>query len=86
MLRHHTKSLVVADYFLKLTWVPDVKDDSDEEHQNTVEDIQRPFVRQWISVISHQVFDNAEDGSNHNKGADCVKHAQALLPRVLGVE
>lgn len=65
---------------LKLTWVSHEEDDSDEEHQQAVKNIQRPLMRQRVPIRTQKVFDNSEDGAHHDQSTDCVKHVQALLP------
>ena len=58
--RDHANIFIGANRLLKLARISNVEDDGDEEHQHTIENVQCPFVRQWISVISHQIFDNTK--------------------------
>lgn len=65
---------------LYLAWVGPVEDQHNEEHKHRVEDVQIHLVPEQISIIALEVFDNAENRSDHDEQAGDVQSVHVLLP------
>lgn len=57
---------------LNMAGIPNEEDDHDNRHWQRVKDIKRPLMRQGVSVISKDVFNDAENRANHNQSTNSV--------------
>lgn len=61
-------------------WVTEVEQNHDQEHESRIENVDENLSRQKIPAISLAIFNDTEDGSDHDQGAGNVEDHQVLLP------
>lgn len=69
-----------AKQTVDLTWVAPLKSDHHNEHQQSIEDIDENLVLHEESVVSLDVFNHANNGTNQNEDASNVKGNHVASP------
>lgn len=64
--------------------VPDVEEDHAGEHEDGVEDVEESLVAEDVAVVSLDVLDDTEDGSDHDEDGDGVEDVEEAGPGDLG--
>jgi hypothetical protein len=63
------------------TGVPCIKQDHNRQHNNTIEDIHRPFMLKQIPPLTTPVLNDLENRPNHSQHTDHEQYMQTLFPR-----